>query len=170
MNDFWRQLEKLVVGQRVSAEPGGLETTIQPTWDLPPWLVLAVLGGSAIVLLAVYWRENASAARPWKVLLAGMRLCLVGIVLLMLYGWTLQRHRTDLPDVVVMLDDSASMAILDHYDDAQLAQEIGRRLIGVALDEASRLNLAKTLLLEGDGALPDQLAQRYNLKFYLGGG
>ena len=50
------------------------------------------------------------------------------LVLLMLYGWTVQRHRTDLPDVVVVLDDSASMGLVDHYDDQLLAAEIKRRL------------------------------------------
>jgi hypothetical protein len=167
MNDAWRQIEELLLGEPVSGQPGGQETTLQPTWDLPPWLVLSVLIASAALLLAVYLRESPSAARPWKVLLAAMRLALVGIVLVMLYGWTVQRHRTDLPDVVIVLDDSASMALVDQYHDKALAETIGRRLAAARLDEPTRLNLAKALLLERDAALLERLAERYNLKFYL---
>ena len=169
MNGAWRQVEELLLGAGASPEAGGLETTIQPTWDLPPWLVLGVLIASAAILLAVYLRESPTAARPWKVLLAAMRLGLVAIVLVMLYGWTVQRHRTDLPDVVVVLDDSASMALVDHYEDQALAAQINSRLTAAGLDEPSRLNLAKTLLLERDGQLLQRLAERYNVKFYLAG-
>ncbi len=170
MNDAWRQLERWLVGEPLGGDPGGLETTLQSTWNPPPWLVLAVLIASAAILLTVYLRESQSASRPWKVLLAAMRLALVGIVLLMLYGWTVQRHRTDLPDVVVVLDDSASMALVDHYDDKSLAAAIDRRLAAVKLPERTRLNLAKSLLLENDAALLAGLAERYNLKFFLAGG
>ena len=169
MNGAWRQVEELLLGAGASPEAGGLETTIQPTWELPPWLVLCVLIASAAILLAVYLRESPTAARPWKVLLAAMRLGLVAIVVVMLYGWTVQRHRTDLPDVVVVLDDSASMALVDHYEDQAVAAQIDSRLTAAGLDEPSRLNLAKTLLLERDGQLLQRLAERYNVKFYLAG-
>lgn len=169
MNDTWRQIERWLVGEPLSGESGGLETTLQSTWNAPPWLVLGVLLVSGSILLAVYLRESQSAARPWKVLLAAMRLGLVGIILLMLYGWTVQRHRTDLPDVVVVLDDSASMALVDHYDDKLLAAAIDQRLAAVKLTDRTRVNLAKTLLLERDAALLAGLAERYNLKFFLAG-
>ena len=131
MNDLWRQLEAWLIGEPLSAQPGGLETSIQPTWDLPPWLVLTVL--------------LASARRAAGGLLAGKSQCRRGRgrccspacgwrwwawSLLMLYGWTVQRHRTDLPDVVVVLDDSASMSLVDHYDDKSVAAEALRRIGG----------------------------------------
>jgi hypothetical protein len=174
MNDLWRQLEAWLVGEPLSPEAGGLETTIQPTWDLPPWLVLTILLASAAVLLAVYWRESPSASRPWKVLLAGLRLALVGLVVLMLYGWTVQRHRTDLPDVVVVLDDSASMGLVDHHDDKSVAAAVERRVAAARLAEVTRLDLARSLLLGNEGAsgnhLLKQLGERYNLRVFLAGG
>ncbi|MDX1945123.1 MAG: hypothetical protein SFU86_06935 [Pirellulaceae bacterium] len=169
MNDLWPEIERWLFGEALSGEVGGQETSFQPTWDIPPWLVLLVLGISATLLLAVYWRESPSAARPWKIALATFRLALVGLVLLMLYGWTVQRHRTDLPDVVLVIDDSASMGLVDHYDDPRLASEIDRRLARATLPEASRLNLAKVLLLENNGRLIAQLAERYNLRVFLAG-
>ena len=170
MHDLWRQLETWTIGEPIAPQAGGLETTIQPTWDVPPWLVLALLIGAAAVLLAVYWRESPSASRSWKVLLAGIRLSLVGIVVLMLYGWTVQRHRTDLPDLVIVLDDSASMGLVDHYDDKAAAAEVHRRLAAAKLDEATRLDLAKSLLLDSDAKLLAQLGERHNLRVFLAGG
>ncbi len=170
MNDLCRQLEAWLIGEPLSGQTGGLETSVQPTWDLPPWLVLAILLGSAAVLLAVYWRESPSASRPWKVLLAGLRLALVGLVVLMLYGWTVQRHRTDLPDVVVLLDDSASMSLVDHYDDKSIAAEVERRSAAAKLDEMARFDLARSLLLESNYDLLKQLGERYNLRVFLAGG
>ena len=34
----------------------------------------------------------------------------------MMYGWVQHRHRTDLPELIVMVDDSASMATVDQDD------------------------------------------------------
>jgi hypothetical protein len=169
MNDLWRQLETWTIGEPIAPQAGGLETTIQPTWDVPPWLVLALLLGATAILLAVYWRESPSASRPWKVLLAGIRLALVGIIVLMLYGWTVQRHRTDLPDLVIVLDDSASMSLVDHYDDKAIAAEVQRRLAAGKLDEATRLDLARSLLLENDARLLAQLGERHNLRVFVAG-
>jgi hypothetical protein len=123
----------------------------------------------AAMMLVVYWHESSTAGRVWKVLLAGIRTALIAIVLLMLFGWTVQRHRTDLADVVVVLDDSASMSTVDSYDDAVLAAEISRRLAKLEVDEPTRLNLARTLLLEHDADLLTELDRRYNLRCYLAG-
>jgi hypothetical protein len=170
MNETWRQVERWLIGENLSPDPGGLETSLQPTWTIPPGLVALALLATALAMLFVYWHESAAAARGWKVLLAGLRTLLVGLILLMLFGWTVQRHRTDLPDVVVVLDDSASMSLADTYDDSALLTEIKRRLTAANLPEATRANMAKALLLENDAALLAELARRANLRFYLAGG
>jgi hypothetical protein len=91
---------------------------------------------------------------------------LIGLVLFMLYGWMLQRHRTDLPDLVLMVDDSASMASEDHYDEAGRVERLRERTSEAGLSRISRLNLAKTILLEDDGRLLETLQRRYRLKVY----
>jgi hypothetical protein len=169
MNETWRDLERRLIGETLSADPGGLETSIQPTLDISPTLAIALVLATAALMLLIYWNESSTAGRAWKVLLAGIRTALVGIVVLMLYGWTVQRHRTDLPDVVIVLDDSASMGLLDQYDDAALAKQITARLAKVQLTEPTRINLAKVLLQEKDAALVTELGRRYNLRFYLAG-
>jgi len=169
MNDSWRQIERWLIGENLSTDPGGLETSVQPTWSIAPGLLALVLLLTAAMMLFIYWHESATAARGWKVLLAGLRTLLVGLILVMLLGWTVQRHRTDLPDVVIVLDDSASMGLVDAYDDSTLQAEVKRRLTGAKLPEATRLNLAKTLVLENDAALLEALARRANLRYYLCG-
>jgi hypothetical protein len=169
MNVAWRQIERWLIGESLSADPSGMDSSIQQGWAIPAGVVWLALLVAATIIALIYWRESSAAGRWWRALLAGIRASLVGIVLFMMFGWTVQRHRTDLPDLVVMLDDSASMGVVDAYDDASIAAEIKRRLARVELDEASRLNLAKTLLLENKSELLSELSRRYNLRFFLSG-
>jgi len=169
MNVLWRRLERLLIGENLSADPGGLETAIQAAWPLPPGVIALLLLVVAALVLLVYWHESPSAGRFWKLLLAATRTCLASIVVVMLLGWTVQRHRTDLPDLVVVLDDSASMNVVDPYDDSALAAEIKRRLAQLQLHEPTRLNLAKALLLGEKYDLLSELNRHYNLRCYLAG-
>ena len=66
----------------------------------------------------------------------------------------LSLRRTGLPTVVVMIDDSASMGIVDRYDDDKLRAIVDKQLKQAGLEELTRLNLAKSVLLAGnDGQL-----------------
>ena len=51
-----------------------------------------------------------------RILLATLRLSVIGLVLLMIAQWVLELNPTQLPYLVVMVDDSQSMKIVDHYD------------------------------------------------------
>ena len=148
----------------------GLETTIVHTWPWPNWVALLLLAAAAALVIYCYARERTSASPPLKVLLSGIRIALIGLVVLMMYGWMQHRYRTDLPDLVVMLDDSASMNLEDFYSDADLKAELIKRIGRSGFDVPSRWNLARTLLLENDGRLLEELQRRYNVKIYLVGG
>ena len=80
--------------------------------------------------------------------LSGLRLAVLGLVILMLAEVMVSMQRTGLPSVVVIVDESASMSIADRYDDAQLRNTLQERLRTVGLEETTRLNLAKMLLTE----------------------
>jgi von Willebrand factor type A domain len=170
MNDFWSEVQRILVGENLSDETAGVETSIRQTWPWPPWVLLALMLAFAAMVIFVYVRERSSAGRLAKTGLAAIRLAIAGVLALMLLGWTIQRHRTDLPDIVVILDDSQSMGLPDAQSDPRWRKEMQRRLSSVKLTEPTRLNLAKTLLLEKKGALLTDLAQKYHLKFYLAGG
>lgn len=158
-------LDRILGGDHV-AQGEGIESTIVHTWPWPFWATLLLLIGATILVVGIYWRERIAAARPWRFVLIGLRLAIIGLVVFMLYGWMRHRHRTDLPDAVVIIDDSASMAAIDHYDKPDERAAVQKRVRDAGFDELSRINLAKTLLLENDAALWRELTTRYNLKVY----
>ncbi len=137
-------------------------------WSEPwaAWGTLLVAIFAVVFVIVVYAKEQTAGRRRVKVLLAILRLGLIALVLLMLYEHTLREYRTDLPDVVIVLDDSASMLVVDQYEDEEFQARLARRVEAAGFQEATRLNLAKTLLLEKDAALLRNLAKKYRLKFY----
>jgi hypothetical protein len=148
----------------------GTETTRSHTWPWPPSVTVVLLLAAAVLIVILYARERGPAGRLTKAALAALRLALIGLVLFMMYGWMLHRHRTELPDIVVVLDDSESMLVQDHYADESLRAALAKRLRRLGLQELSRLNLAKSVLLDRDGELLSYLQQHYNLKVYVVGG
>ena len=170
MNDLWNEVQRIFIGESLTDETAGVETSIRQTWTWPPWVLLALLLVFAAIVIFVYVRERNSAGPIAKTALAAIRLSIAGVLAMMLLGWTIQRHRTDLPDIVVIVDDSQSMGLTDAQSDPRWQKDMQRRLSAVKLTEPTRLNLAKTLLLEKKGALLADLSQKYHLKFYLAGG
>jgi hypothetical protein len=160
----WGETLQTLFGGDSTAHGEGIETTIVHTWPWPMWTTLLLLIVIVAIVLYVYWRERI-AANLLRIVLIGLRLVAIGLVVFMLYGWMRHRHRTDLPDIVVVLDDSASMAVEDHYDSAAGAN-IEKRLRALKLDKQTRINLAKTLLLADDAKLWNELDAHYNLKLY----
>lgn len=152
----------------MTADGQGLETTVAHTWPFPPWVTLAILIGSVLLVGFVYARERGGRRRQ-RVLLATLRCAAIGAIVLMLYGWMRHRHRTDLPDVLVLIDDSQSMNVDDVSDDEQQRSAFQQRVRDAGFRQPTRFALAQTLLLERDARLLETLRQRYNLKLYLVG-
>lgn len=148
----WFVRESIVDGQ-------GVQRTFEHSWPWPPWITLLVVIVVVVSVLVMYSRE--STARRARLLgLATIRCLLVCLVLFMMYGWMQHRHRTELPEVVVAVDASESMAFVDRYDDKRL-----KRLVAsyVAADP-SRLKLAKALLTSDSGGWLQDLQGRYQVK------
>jgi len=153
----------------------GLESKILPTWYWPPWLLLLVGLFAVVFVVYMYMTERGGAGVFMRVLLAAVRLALIAIVMIMLYGWMRHEHKTDLPDIVVVLDDSASMAHVDHIEDSLIAG-LKKRVVAAGVETTGeeagigRLTLAKTLLLEDNANLLQLLSQQYNVKYFVAGG
>lgn len=144
----------------------GTAWTLDDRWTWAPWATLVFVVLAAAWVLFWYVREIAAAGRGLRLLLAAIRLTLVGLLLFMLAEFVLSLHRTGLPYVVVLLDDSASMGTVDRYDDTKLAKTVAARIKAAGLAEASRLNLAKSLLSAKDTDLLAAIARRFKLKTY----
>ncbi len=144
----------------------GLEETFVHSWPWPPWLTLLSLIVAGGFFLWLYLREPGETKRGTRLLLAAIRLALFALIVTMMYGWMRDRFRTDLPDLVIVVDDSQSMSFADQYGDARLKSRILDWLREADLKEPSRINLAKSLLLKPGAGWLDRLRDRYNVKFY----
>ncbi len=158
-------------GASVAASPPrvgeGLEVTLTHTWPWPPWVALVVMLGGAACVIWLYWREAGSVRRPARWGMAALRITLLAVLLTMLHGWMRNRYRTELPDVVVVVDDSGSMDLVDRHDASDVLDRLRSVCAQLGLTTASRLNLAKALLLDPRDGWLQALAQRYSLKVHL---
>jgi len=150
-----------------SEAPAGEGTawSLDHSWPWPSWLTLLFVVGAAVWIFVWYAREAGETGRLRRAGLALVRLALVGLVSFMIAEYVLSRHRTGLPYVVVIVDNSASMGNVDRYDDEALRAAVAKR-IETRGDQPTRLNLAKSVLLEDKGALLRAIDRRYKLKLY----
>ncbi len=133
--------------------------------SLPGGIVaLGVLGAMAIAWR--YRREGRHLARRTLWFLASLRMVSLALLLLMASGVALAVQRTGLPYLVVLIDSSASMGIVDQYRDAKLSEQARRRVAEMKLSDASRLELAKSVLLDRQSNLLRTMDARYRLKVY----
>ncbi|HEX4149544.1 MAG TPA: vWA domain-containing protein, partial [Pirellulales bacterium] len=158
-------LEHLLGVQSAGSGEGTL-WTLRDSWPLAPWITLLALGGCLALIVSCYLREAGSASRGYRLALAAIRSVLVGILFFMLAEFLLSLERTGLPYVVVIVDDSRSMSIEDRYSDEKLRTLVDAQLRSASQASASRLGLAKSLLLGSNSAVLRAIDDRYKLKVY----
>jgi hypothetical protein len=158
-------LEQLL-GVDTSASGEGTAWGLANRWNWAPWLLLVFAAAAAVLILALYWLESGSAGRVIRAVCAALRLSAIALVLFMIAEWMLTLHRTGLPYVALLIDDSASMGIADRYDDAKLRETIADRLKASGHATPSRFNLARTLVLEDKNRLLRYLSDHYKLRVY----
>src|SRR5439155_17409854 len=128
-----------------------------------------------IMVIALYQRESrvmgpgSPAARTGRlIVLCGLR---IGMVLLMLGVFLPQLRvvfeRQSWPDIVILIDDSASMSEVDSYRDPKV-KEAADRLAGLAeLTKPQRLQLAQALLTRGDRDWVQRLLSERQVKVHV---
>lgn len=145
----------------------GVQASLRGSWPLAPWLTLLLAVAVVAIVAFCYMRERGTS-RPWvRWGLTCLRLFTLACLAFMLAQFIVTQQRTGLPYFVVLVDDSASMSIADRYDDEQLNRTLATNLKEVGLDEPTRWNLARSILLGHDAQLVDVLAERYKLRLYL---
>ncbi len=145
----------------------GLEPTYFHRFPLPAGLTLLVVVASIALVLVVLRKRRSlvSAGQNW--LMAGLRVGLILVVVLMIYGWMRQQHVTDLPDLVILLDESTSMKLEDNSIPAELREQWLSQLEEVLGDvPAGRFQLAQTALLANDASLLRELAASHHIKLF----
>lgn len=127
------------------------ESVLQSQWPIPLWamLVFAIL---AITFAAwIYWTERGSAAKWIRALLATIRCLLLLLVLWMLGGWSFSRFKTELPELAIVVDISASMATEDEVAGDQ---------------KQSRLDAVKSAVTRAGKSSQLDLSERYQVRWY----
>jgi len=136
------------------------------------WLAGTLGIGVAVLAIAVYVRELPRTLRNlWAFLpLVALRTALAVITLaVFLPQVKLLFEREGWPDLVIMIDDSASMSTADDYQDPQVqakAEELGR-LVGPSITKPQRLQLAQTILTRNDATWIDTLLTRRQTKLHV---
>ncbi|HKD35988.1 MAG TPA: hypothetical protein VKB78_04280, partial [Pirellulales bacterium] len=155
-----------MLGLEPSASGEGTVWRIDNSWPWNPWITLLFALAAIGLVVAVYSLEIGKAGRLKRGLLAGLRILSLSLVLGMIAAWVLKLSPTQLPYLVVLVDDSESMRITDHYSNEKLRADIERRIKQLGLKEVTRINQAKTLLLENDAAILRAFDARYKLKVF----
>lgn len=121
---------------------------LQQAWPLPAWVLVVLF--FAIASLMIWTLSRQQIPWPQMLTLSGLRLSGLALIFLMLGGWRLASFETELPDLLLLVDDSLSMQ-LPTGDSASDAQ-------------TDRVTRAQELL-----AAPDWLSSlqdRYRLQMY----
>lgn len=148
----------------------------------PQWLYVFTIVGAAAMIAWLY-RHEGRASGFSKVVLAGLRIALVVMTVFMLSEAVLSVQRTGLPNLTIMIDDSASVAIADPYENPEErralqvladsaaarttpAETDERRPVAPVEDAATRLAIAKGLILENHAQLLRKLQTQYRVRLY----
>lgn len=108
------------------------------SWPWSAWLTVLFAIVLTVSVVAIYWSEHGQASRAWRGTLAGLRIAAIALVVWMLGGWSIERYQSDMPELVVILDESASMQTADGPTSASATRampgrfEIATRLLSRA--------------------------------------
>lgn len=106
-------MQKVAEKADVRAANQNIESVLQADWPLPLWLtiLLAIVTFAAIGGLYLYERGNAG--RGLRLLLISIRFTLIALVVWMWAGWSWLQFRSDKPELLILVDRSASMETRD---------------------------------------------------------
>ncbi len=155
------------LADQLGVEPARVGEAIVPQIRFEqPWpqaVTLLVVLGCAGLIIWLYRREG-QAPLPYKMVLAALRIMLVLLAIFMLSEAVLSVERTGLPSFVVMVDDSASEAMVDQFEDAKTKRALANLS---RKPEPSRLAVAQGWLAQNDGQILRELQKQNKVRLYL---
>lgn len=143
------------------------ETTWQHTWPWPVWFALVLAALLALVFIWFYRREERGPSKLSWLALVALRLLAVWLLIWMMFGWLQQRHRTEPADLIIGLDDSASMAFGDDQWDSSAFAKLKRFRPADRTTKPSRFEIAKWLLVQPRSGWLSNLSNHYDVKVVL---
>ncbi|MBM4042362.1 MAG: VWA domain-containing protein [Planctomycetes bacterium] len=164
MSEFWLR----VLGFDLGRIPKGAQTEFVWTHAPTSWGVFVLLGLVAALAYLVYslYRREMRTCRPAvKAFLAVVRVAVLLVLVVVFMGPALaiSLRRTVEPYVVLLLDESLSMSIQDHYDAetaAKVASAVGLSTETVQENPPTRAGLVDALLRKDEGKFLKDLRKR----------
>ncbi len=132
------------------------------------WIYVFFLAVAVVIVSYCYFK----LANNVRYLLAMWMCRVLAIVLTALAAIDISIQKTvvELPELVIAVDKSLSLAIADRYDTEReyrtWFEQTQRQLQMLNTDKATRLALAKLALLGTDDGLMNELSEKYRLFFY----
>lgn len=134
-----------------------------------PWsqgLLLLVLLVGSFLIVRLYLSERGGSI-AYRLGLATLRISLLLLTMFLIAEAVLVVERVDLPYLVIMADDSASMAREDQYADAELVERAAQLAAETEQSDASRFSLVRSWLGRENGALLESLQEQHRVRLYL---
>jgi hypothetical protein len=143
------------------------ESTWQHSWPGPLWLAVA-----AAILVAGFWlwlyrREVYLHASRIRHILVALRIAASWLLIWMMFGWLQQQHRTEPPDLIFGIDDSASMSWADDEWDNAARSRFKRILPADQAQKPSRFQVIQGLLRDPRLRWLQSLVNQYQVKVVL---
>jgi hypothetical protein len=145
----------------------GASWQLDSRWSWAPWATLLLISFAIAWTIAIYRREQSQAGWAMRSVLVALRLTAVATLLVMLAQWAIAVRLTGPPAIALVIDRSASMAIVDRYDEPEIAAKIASQLRKSENADVSRFELLKSILALGEGAFVEELPKRYRPSIYL---
>ena len=133
--------------------------------SIPEWVFLILAAAFVATIVLVYRRDAAKSSLKMRTALLLLRFSAIGVILCCLARPILQIDRTDLPYIVVLIDDSISMTLPDEYP-ADVEATIRDWLDGTRNPHVSRFDVARAILTTNEGEFLKQLLQNHKLRVY----
>ncbi len=158
-----------LLGKDSDALPEGAETSLVLTNAPTSWqvfLLLAVIAGMLFAVVYLYRKEQGNVPSRWRLILATVRSLAVLCLLLIFLGPALgvNIRQTLEPYVIVLADDSHSMAMIDRYRDARALKSVsaftGRGEVDLKSKPPTRIELVNELFQRDEGAFVKSMAKK----------
>jgi hypothetical protein len=171
----WRHTAEQAVGVPAAAPGEGTKwrlegfTAFVRNWLTDRRVVLALAGLAVLLTVAVYRLERRAVDGIRRVVLpAALRISTFLLACFVLLSQLqLAFDREGWPEVVILVDTSASMSTTDAIKDPAVKAKAEELLRGTNLSAAHRLKLAQLLLTQKDGDWLDRLLTEKQVKVYI---
>lgn len=131
-------------------------------WPAPlMWLLIV---GLTLFVIEVYRRDAKSLSRSQRAALIALRCFTLSVVWLLLTQVSLSIERTGLSEVVVLIDDSASMGLRDAYRDEADQKFVASLFGSTVTSDAERFDLVRRILSKEDGRWLQRLRARHKVR------